>query len=321
MAASQAPGSITNTATVSSPTNDPVAGNNTSANPTIIATSADLALTKVHVGTFVAGQDGTYDFTVTNSEGPSVAAGPLTVTDDLPSGETFVSGGAGGTGWSCSVSSGTVTCTDSSGLDVGGTTSFTLTVALASGVTVSTLTNTATLSSPTADPLPADETSTDDAGTTQSADLQVVKTLTSSLVAGRDGTYSLAVSDSGPSDAAGPVTLTDTLPSGESYVSGTGSGVELCGAARARSPALTPGRSPRTRRRASVTLTVALASDVLPQSITNTATVTSTTPDPDAGNNTSTTTNSSTHQRRSQHHQDRRRPLHGGARRRVPSSA
>ena len=293
VAASQAPGSITNTASVSSPTNDPVAGNNTSANPTIIATSAALALTKVHVGTFVAGQDGTYDFTVTNSEGPSVAAGPLTVTDDLPSGETFVSGGAGGTGWSCSVSSGTVTCTDSSGLDVGGTTSFTLTVALASGVTVSALTNTATLSSPTADPLPADETSTDDAGTTQSADLQVVKTLTSSLVAGRDGTYSLAVSDSGPSDAAGPVTLTDTLPSGESYVSGTGTGWS-CLSSEGTVTCTHSGSVAADAPASVVTLTVALAGDVLPQSISNTATVTSTTPDPDAGNNTSTTTNSST---------------------------
>ena len=62
----------------------------------------------------------------------------------------------------------------------------------------------------------------------------MVKSLTSSLVAGQDATYSLAVSDSGPSDAAGPVTLTDTLPSGESYVSGDRQRLDLRRQRRAR---------------------------------------------------------------------------------------
>jgi uncharacterized repeat protein (TIGR01451 family) len=175
---------------------------------------------------------------------------------------------------------------------VGDTTSFTMSVAVASGVTVSSLINMATLSSPTTDPLPSNETSTDNAGTTQSADLKVVKTLTSSLVAGQPATYSLAVTDSGPSDAAGTVTLTDTLPAGETYVSATGtdwscgpsSGTVTC----THSAAITGGSE------TTVTLTVLLASDVLPQSITNTASVSSTTPDPNAGNNSGSTTDSST---------------------------
>jgi uncharacterized repeat protein (TIGR01451 family)/fimbrial isopeptide formation D2 family protein len=290
--ASLAPGSITNSASVGSPTNNPDPSGATSNNPTTIVTSADLALTKVHVGTFVAGDDATYDFTVTNSEGPSDAAGTLTVTDTLPIGETFVSGGGGATGWTCSVSSGTVTCTDPSALDVGDSTSFTMTVAIASGVTVSTLANTATVSSPTSDPVPSNNTSTDDAGTTQSADLQVVKTLTSSLVAGQQATYSLAVSDGGPSDAAGPVTLTDTLPGGESYVSATGTGWS-CGVSLGTVTCTHAGSIVAGAAASVVTLTVDLASDVLPTSISNTATVGSPTPDPDVGNNTSTTTNSS----------------------------
>ncbi len=292
VSAAQLPGSITNSASVSSSTTDPTPGNNTSHNATTITTSADLALTKVHSGTFVAGDGATYDFTVTNAAGPSDAAGPLTVTDTLPTGESFVSGGGGTTGWSCSVSSGTVTCTSSVGLAVGGTTSFSMSVLLASGVTVATLTNTARVSSPTNDPVPGNNSSTDNAGTTQLADLQVVKTLTSSLVAGQDATYSLVVSDNGPSDAAGAVTLTDTLPSGETYVSATGSGWS-CGASSGtvtctHAAAITDGSE------TTVTLTVLLASGVFPQSITNTATVSSPTPDPAMGNNTSTTTNSST---------------------------
>jgi uncharacterized repeat protein (TIGR01451 family) len=292
VAAAQLPGSITNTASVGSPTNDPVPGNNTSSNPTTIVTLADLALTKVHEGTFVAGDDATYDFTVTNSEGPSDAAGPLKVTDPLPSGETFVRDGGGSTGWACSAAAGTVTCTDASGLNVGGTTTFTVTVAVASGVTVATLINSATLSSPTTDPVPANETSTDNAGTTQSADLQVVKSLTSPLVAGHSATYSLAVTDNGPSDAAGPVSLTDTLPAGETYVGATGT--DWSCSASSGTVTCTHATAITDASETAVTLTVLLASDVLPQSITNTATVSSPTPDPDAGNNTDSTTNTST---------------------------
>jgi uncharacterized repeat protein (TIGR01451 family)/fimbrial isopeptide formation D2 family protein len=294
VSASQLPGSITNGASVSSPTNNPDPANATSDNPTSIVTSADLALTKLHEGTFVAGQNGTYDFTVTNGEGPSDAAGPLMVTDPLPSGETFVSGGGGSSGWSCSASSGTVTCTDTSGLDVGGTTSFTLTVALASSVTVSTLTNQATLSSPTTDPVLNSETSTDNAGTTQLADLQVIKTLTTSLVAGQDATYSLAVSDNGPSDAAGTVIVTDTLPTGESYQSAIGTGW-ICGNSGALVTCSHQNAIVAGAPASLITVTVGLASDVPPGSVTNTATITQeATPDPDAGNNTSAVTASST---------------------------
>ena len=294
VAASQTPGTITNSASVTSGTADPVSGNDTSNDPTTIVTSADLALTKVHDATFVAGDQGSYDLTVTNSEGPSDAAGPLRVTDALPSGETFVNGGGGSSGWSCSASAGTVTCTDPSGLDVGGTTTFKMTVALASGVTVSTLTNTAVVSSPTTDPVPSNNTSTDNAGTTQSADLQVVKTLTSSLVAGQDATYSLAVSDNGPSDAAGTVTLSDTLPTGESYQSATGAGWS-CGSSGALVTCTHSGAIVAGAAASVVTVRVALASDVTPGAITNTASVNSeTTPDPDAGNNTYSTTNTST---------------------------
>jgi fimbrial isopeptide formation D2 family protein/uncharacterized repeat protein (TIGR01451 family) len=289
VASSQAPGTITNTASVSSPTDDPNLSNNTSGDVTTIVTSADLSLTKVHQGSFVAGDDGDYAMTVSNG-GPSGASGPITVTDPLPSGETLV--GCSGAGWSCASSSGTVTATHSTSLPAGNQAGFVMTVAIGSGVTVSTLTNTATVGSPTSDPNPANNTSTDLAGTTQSADLQIVKTLTSSLVAGQEATYSLAVTDNGPSDATGPVTLTDSLPSTEGYVSATGTGW-ICsfssGTVTCIHAATIVALAPTT----TVTLTVSLASDILSQSISNTATVSSPTPDPDSANNSSTATNSS----------------------------
>jgi uncharacterized repeat protein (TIGR01451 family) len=291
VAASQAPGTLTNAASVTSGTTDPNLANNTANDPTTIVTSADLSLSKVHSGSFLAGEQGTYDFTVTNAEGPSDAAGPLTVVDTLPSGETFASGGGGDTGWTCSSPAGTVTCTDPSGLHVGDTTSFSMTVDIASGVTVATLTNTATVSSGTADPVPGNNASTDNAGTTQQADLHVVKTLTSPLVAGQRATYSLAVSNSGPSDAAG-VTLQDVLPAGESYGGATGTDwtcADTAGTVDCSDSQPIVAGAPASV----ITLTVGLASDVQPSAFSNTATVSTSTPDPDPGDETSTATDSS----------------------------
>ena len=85
-----------------------------------------------------------YNFTITNN-GPSDAAGPLTLTDPLPTGETFVSITAG---WTCSLVVGSEVCTDPAGLANGGTDTLSMTVALASSVTVATLTNTATIEQP-----------------------------------------------------------------------------------------------------------------------------------------------------------------------------
>jgi fimbrial isopeptide formation D2 family protein/uncharacterized repeat protein (TIGR01451 family) len=291
VAASQAPGTITNSASVTSSTNDPNLTNNASSDPTTIVTSADLSLSKVHAGSFLAGEQGTYDFTVTNAHGPSDAAGTLKVTDPLPSGETFSSGGGGDTSWTCSSSGETVTCTDPSGLDVGDATSFSMTVDIASGVTGSSLTNTATVSSTTTDPIPTNNSSTDNAGTTQQADLHVVKTLTSPLVAGQSATYSLAVSNSGPSDAAG-VTLQDILPAGESYGGATGTDwtcIDTAGTVNCSDSQPIVAGAPASV----ITLTVGLASEVQPSTFSNTATLSTSTPDPDPGDETSTATDSS----------------------------
>jgi uncharacterized repeat protein (TIGR01451 family)/fimbrial isopeptide formation D2 family protein len=288
IASSQAPGSITNTATVNSPTTDPTPANNTSADPTAIQTSADLALTKVHVGTFEAGTDGVYDFTITNN-GPSDAAGPLTLTDPLPAGETFVSVSAG---WTCNLVAASEVCTDPSGLANGGTDTLSMTVALASSVTVASLSNTATIGSPTSDPDPANNSSTDVAGTTRSADVSIVKLLTSTLVAGQNATYSLQVANAGPSDAAAALTVTDTLPGNEGYVSATGTGW-ACGflagvVTCTRATPLAAGASANV-----ITLTVSLAAGVVSQTIINTASVSSPTPDPNSANNVSSASNSS----------------------------
>jgi uncharacterized repeat protein (TIGR01451 family) len=54
-----------------------------------------------------------YTVTVSNAVGAVTEGDTVTVTDVVPAGETPLSSGLGGIGWSCSISGQTVTCTDS----------------------------------------------------------------------------------------------------------------------------------------------------------------------------------------------------------------
>src|SRR5206468_3011349 len=85
---------LTNTATLSTTTTDPVSGNNSSTAATTVNTQADLSVTKSGPTIVIAGTNLTYTITVTNN-GPSDAQG-VALTDGLPSGETFVSQSQGG---------------------------------------------------------------------------------------------------------------------------------------------------------------------------------------------------------------------------------
>lgn len=67
----------------------------------------DLAIAKKPEGTLQAGQTGAYLLAVSNI-GTAAATGPVSVTDQLGAGLTFVS--ASGSGWTCSASGQTVTC-------------------------------------------------------------------------------------------------------------------------------------------------------------------------------------------------------------------
>lgn len=77
---------------------------------------ADLQISMARDGDPFGGQVVTYALTVTNN-GPSVEAGPITVTNSLPAGMVF--GSATGAGWSCSHNNGKVTCTRLGALDIG----------------------------------------------------------------------------------------------------------------------------------------------------------------------------------------------------------
>lgn len=275
--------SLTNTATVSSSTTDGTPGNNASTTGAVtVVPAADLAITKSAspAGSVNAGQNVTYTLQVSNL-GPSTATA-VTVTDPLPAGATFVS--ASGTGWSCSQAAGTVTCTMPS-LAVGVASPITIVVTAPN--TAATLNNTATVSSTTADPVPGNNSSTSSNAVASSADLSITKTANSaSATGGTPITYTLAVTNLGPTLATN-VSVVDILPAGSIFGSATGTGwtcSNAAGTVTCTRPTLAVGAAPP------ITLTFTPASPATPGTLVNTATVSSTSPDPTPGNNSSTST-------------------------------
>ena len=154
--------------------------------------------------------------------GESDAAG-VRVTDPLPAGLSYRSFSSADPNWTCSAAGATVSCDYAGSLAAGSTSTFTLTVRLASDFTGPAV-NTATVSGTTTDPVPGNNASTDNSAVSTSADLSIVKTHSSTAVAGSALDYQLAVHNGGPSDVAGPVTVSDVLPAGLSYLSATGTG-------------------------------------------------------------------------------------------------
>ncbi len=77
----------------------------------------DLTIEKKPTGPLVAGQQGSYQIVVSNV-GAVPAPGPIVVTDTLGAGLTYVS--ASGSGWNCSASGQTVTCTHPGPVPPGG---------------------------------------------------------------------------------------------------------------------------------------------------------------------------------------------------------
>jgi uncharacterized repeat protein (TIGR01451 family) len=260
-----ATGIISNTATVSSTTSDPNAANNTATSSAAVGSSADLSITKTASSPFVAGQNATYTIAVTNS-GPSDATA-VTVSDTLPAPLTFVSNsGACTTAFPCSL--GTVAS--------GSTMTITTTVQVASSAS-GPVNNTASVSSSTSDPVSPNNSSTATTTITTSADVSITKALSSSLVAGTNATYTITVTNNGPSDA-GNVTVNDATPAQTTFVSNSGA----CSTPFPCSlGTMTPGQ----------VLTITSTYAVSPSAtgnISNTATVSSTTPDPTPANNTAT---------------------------------
>ena len=89
-----------------------------------------LSVVKAHVGDFIAGSNGVYTITVSNT-GSGTVGGTTTVKDTLATGLTYVSA-TGGTDWACSAAGQVVTCTSNTSIPGNSSlTPITLTVAIA----------------------------------------------------------------------------------------------------------------------------------------------------------------------------------------------
>ena len=211
-------GSVSNTATATTTTTDPVANNSSTATSTV-TTSADLALTKTGPANATAGATIAYTISVSNG-GPS-AATSVTINDALPAGPTFASMvQTSGPLFNCANpavgATGAVTCTIGT-LDPGASSAFTLTLNISPSAS-GTLQNAATIASTTGDPLVSNNTSSTTANVGASADISVTKVGPAAGVPGANVSYTINVTNGGPSDA-GNVALMDTVPPGTTFVS------------------------------------------------------------------------------------------------------
>ncbi len=281
---------VNNTATVSSSTGDPNTSNNTSATiqTTITCPSitADLSIVKSGSSSVLRGGIAYYTLTVTNA-GPGTATS-IVITDPIPSGLNFNTGISSS---SCTQNGSNIQCNIAS-LANGQSTSVTLAfnVPTMTSCVQTIVTNNATVSSATTDPNTSNNTSATIQTTLTcpitNADLAIVKTGTSTVLRGGIATYTLTVTNLGPATATS-VVITDPIPSGlnfnsslsSSNCSQNGSNI-LCTVAT-----LTNGQSTTV----TLAFNVPTISNCTQTIVTNNATVSNATTDPNLSNNTSQT--------------------------------
>jgi uncharacterized repeat protein (TIGR01451 family) len=282
---------LSNTAAVATTSTDVNLANNSDTESTTVDTSADVSVTKSDSPDPVAaGANLTYTVILANS-GPSDALS-VSLSDVVPVNTTFVSlAQTAGPAFTIATPSvgGTGTTTASIAvLPAGASATFTLVVAVGANVAAgATITNTAAAVTTTADGNTANNSDTETTSVVTRADLSVTKTdLPEPVVAGTNLTYTVVVTNNGPS-AAAAVQLSEAVPANATFVSLTAPAGWTSvapapggtGAITASIPSLAAGAS------ATFTLVVAVNSAAT-GTISNTATVSSNTTDLNAANNT-----------------------------------
>ena len=211
-------GSLTNVAAATTATTDTDSSNNTSSVATAVAAQADVEVVKTGPAAVNAGDTITYTVQVTNL-GPSDAAS-VVITDTLPATGTFVSASNGGT-----QAAGVVTWPTVATMTPADTVSYTVTfIAPTSG----SLTNVAAATTGTTDTDSSNNSSSVATTVAAQADVEIVKSGPAAVNAGDTITYTVQVTNLGPSDAAS-VVITDTLPATGTFVSASNSGTNAAG--------------------------------------------------------------------------------------------
>ncbi|MFC3196333.1 gliding motility-associated C-terminal domain-containing protein, partial [Parapedobacter deserti] len=221
-------GTLVNTVTVTTPTPDPDPTCDDCTTPPLTPDpQADIVTVKVVSDatqtTFTPGESVDYTITVTNN-GPSDAQ-DVNVVDTAPAGTTI-------TGWSATVTTGTVTLPNTSGtgdinetiatLPDGAVVTYTVTVQTPSDFS-GTLVNAVTVTTPTPDPDPTcDDCTTPPLTPDPQADIVTVKVVSdatqTTFTPGESVDYTITVTNNGPSDAQ-DVNVVDTAPTGTTITS------------------------------------------------------------------------------------------------------
>jgi uncharacterized repeat protein (TIGR01451 family) len=283
------PQTVNDTATATSQSADSDPSNNQAQGSLVFIGAADLEIEKTaNPNPVVAGTNLTYTITVTNN-GPS-QANNVVASDLLPSTLSIVSvsGSNGATCNSGIPGSVATTCTFGT-IPNGGVRTMTIVALVNASVEAgSVITNNATVSSDTADNDNSNNLDTTSTTVIASADLGITKTDSPDpVLAGANLTYVLTVTNLGPSWAR-DVSVSDALPAGVSFVSASiGGGGGVC-VALGGSPTVVQCSlgDIETGGIRVITLQTLVASSVPHGTmISNTAAVTSTTPDPVGANN------------------------------------
>lgn len=245
--------------------------------PVLIGTLADISVVKTAAPSPAEpGNTLTYTITVANA-GPSDSEN-VVLTDDIPSilsnVEYSINGGGTFSPWNGSLALGTFAAGESRSILIRG---------ILSPSVSSEIVNTAVVSSSTPDPDPDNNTSTIVTPVEPSADLSVVKTASPSpIFAGEVITYTLQIRNAGPLVAVN-TDLADTLPDGllnaEFSTDGGATWTPFSGTLFLGN--LQPGSFQQILIRATVPASAT-------GSLSNTAVVSSGTPDPNPDNNSST---------------------------------
>ena len=283
-----ATGTLTNTVTVTVPAGftDPYLANNTASSTTTVNRVADLGVTKSdNPDPVVAGNQLTYVITVTNG-GPStiLSSDTFTVSDTLPAGFTATS-------YTASAGSYTSATGAWTGVTLASGQSVTLTiVGTVNPSATGSLTNTATVTPPAGvtDPNPNNNQATATTTVNRVADLAISKSDNPDpVVAGNQLTYTVTVTNNGPSTilSSDTFTVTDLLPVNFVAMSWSYPGNYVPGIGTWNGVTLASGQS--------VTLTI--VGTIIPDAtgtLSNTATVTppAGVTDPNPNNNVATST-------------------------------
>lgn len=271
----------------------------------LIIEQADLRLSKrvlTPAAEVVAGEPIAWELAISNA-GPADSEAdkdrPIVVTDVLPAGASAVSVDTPSDDWECTISPdrGRVVCHLSATLNTGETQRLRLHGVLGPDTTGTIRNNAQVEPGLTAQPPKSEhnDIAHADSGVDTSADLRLHKDVSGSLTAGLTGNYLLQVYNDGPSAAHG-LTIVDDLPAGLTFVDVAHAQGEVPAWECATAPSdgqrvkctygedLKPGRFP-----VSLSLVVAV-SEHISGDVTNTASVTSHTTDPDVSNNTDSAT-------------------------------